>query len=191
MSNSTSRGLVIDAKIVAPDRHTLKRGPSTGLIRLEVGTTVSEVRRLISVFPNTYNTLLNPQSYGNARGQSSASVHINLEFAGHSYRALLKVSKSRRHDLLSGRSLQPGYQEPWIPCGPVIDSRGCNVKLSGALVGAGFGVQAWTTQVISLGLPARPVSLQQVSLLVRDRTWKLDTGLGLPQSTGPLISGDQ
>ena len=180
--NLAAPGIAIDAEIWAPDRHVLSQGSSAGLIRLEISTTVGEVRRLVSAYPTHYGPLLNPTSYGNLRGQRSASVSITLELREHEYRVQLKVPKSRFPDLLSHGPLNRGRHEPWIPCGPVIDNRGCDVKLSAALLAAGFNVRLWTSHVVALGLPVRPALLQPVGFLVQGQTWTL---LANPNPTQP------
>lgn len=174
MNVSPSTGIVIDAQIVAPNKEVLKRGRSAGLIRLEISTTVAEVRRLVSAYATHYGPFLNPNSYGDLRGERSASVPITLELREHEYRAQLKMPRSRFPDLLSHGPLKEGYLEPWIPCKPVINNSNCDVKLSAALFQAGFPVPSWTGQVQSLNLPkVRSCILQPVKFHVQDKTWKL------------------
>jgi hypothetical protein len=175
MKSPLKTGLIVEAQIVAPGRQLLRNGPSAGLIRLEISTTVGEVKKLISTYPSHYGLFLNPNSYGNAPRRKSASVTIALQLQQHQYQAQLKVPKSRLPDLRRNAPPKTAYLNPWIPCGPVINSRRLDVKLSGALRNAGFNVLSWTSLVTSLRGPVRTTPLGPVKFVVKGRVWTLLT----------------
>lgn len=167
-----STGINIDAEIVDPNQWVYKMGRAQGLLRLEISIEETELGKVISAYPSHYGTLLNLSSHSGLLRKKSACVPITLIFGQEQYWARLKKPEKR-----------PGA---WIPAGPVTDKHGPDVKLTGALVKAGFPVLSWTHQVRALNLPkpqARP--LQPVKFLVQGKTWTLLSQLGLTQSGGP------
>jgi hypothetical protein len=170
-------GIIIDAWIVDPNQDVTK-----GHLRLEISTTVTELRKVVSAYPSHYGALLNPNSYSNLPKKKSAFVPITLVFEqGDIYQAQFKVPPSRVGDLNSGKPLKtdrygynPQIPNPWIPSGPVTDKYGNDVKLTGALVKAGFPVISWTKQATSINLPKPQARvLQRVNFLVEGGRWTL------------------
>lgn len=168
----SSSGINIDAVIGDPRQDVYKDGRAKGLIRLEIWIDDTEIGNLISAYPNYYARLLHQSSYSRLPKKNSAWVPITLVFGQHQYEAVLKKPEKRAG--------------AWIPAGPVRDKHHSDIKLTGAIVKAGFPVPSWTSQIPTLSLPKpRSRPLQSVKFLVQGKVWTLVSPGGLTYSDMP------
>ena len=163
MNPQMGRGIIINATIVDPHQYVYKSGIPKDLLRLEISTTVTEIRRILRAYASHYRML-----------SQTMVAPITLVFGREEYKASLKIPPSRVNDLVFGKALKTAYLEPWIPGGPVTDKRGYDVKLAWALNKAGFPIPLWTHNATSAKLPKRKaLPLLTVAFQVEGKRWHL------------------
>lgn len=125
-------GIIVDGDIVDPDRFAsgvsvpYKQGLAKGLPRFEIRIVVSELRRIISAFPNHYTFPVNCKE--------NCYVNVTLVVGQAEYSGKLSCPPSRLQDLYSGKTLapKPQWREPWISA-RLKDKNGRDDKLVRAL----------------------------------------------------------
>ena len=167
MSTGSPRGIVVKVGVVWEDGECYKKGPSRGLIRLDMGIEVPELRKILAAFSSAYAGLFR---YGTVKRHTAGEVAIDLVLDQGSYRAVLKKGPKR--------------EDAWIAASPVMDGRSRDIRVAGFALEAGLQVQSWTAMAVAGRLPPRYPPLQFVRFVVDGTTWTFLGGVGV---SGPRV----